>query len=211
MTRVIGKGITALLFTLLFGSTSQQVFANDRLNVVVVQKDNAQQIRQRTRDMSVFGWSPERKLTWNDFQGNMLNDVTDETAASICHGFGIQTDTEASGTDKVVVNVFNVFYPDRSWVRDGQQSNSVLGHEQTHFDICELYTRILRQRIADAYLTKSNFSRRIKEIYDQVQAEYVSEQERYESETNHGLIALEQQRWQQNIHAQLSTDKYALR
>lgn len=211
MTRVISKGITAFILMLLLNSTSMKALANDRLNVVVVQKYNAQQLTQQSKDIPVFGWSPERKLTWSDFKGNELNDVTDETAASICHGFGVQTDTAASDASRVVVNVFNVFYPDRSWVRDGGQSSSVLAHEQTHFDICELYTRILRERIANAYLTKANFAVRVKEIYSQVQGEYVREQERYEKETNHGLIVAEQQRWQHDIQVLLATNSYALR
>jgi hypothetical protein len=211
MTRVIAKGVTALLLTLSLSSAVQQAFANDRLNVTVVQKDNTQVIKQQVKDMSVFGWSPERKLTWSDFKGNTLTGVTDETAASICHGFGIQTDTAASNGQHIVVNVFNVFYPTKSWVRDGEQSSAVLAHEQTHFDICELYTRILKERLAQAYLTRNNFNAAIKQIYTQVQAEYVAVQELYEEQTNHGLIAVEQQRWQNDIQMQLSDSHYALR
>ncbi|RYE25057.1 MAG: hypothetical protein EOP51_05325 [Sphingobacteriales bacterium] len=196
-----------LLLTLAICYNAQ---ANDRLNVVVVQKENAVEAKQ-TQEHGVFGWTANRKLTWSDFRGGMITSATDETAAAICHGFGIQTDSNGGDATHVVINVFNAFYPEKSWVRDGEQNTHVLAHEQCHFDICELYTRILKQRIADAYLTRTNFNVLIKQIYTEVQAEYVGTQERYEEETNHGLVSVEQQRWQNSVQAQLSGDQYALR
>ncbi len=211
MAGVIGKRITALLLTLSLFTVQLKAFEGEKLNVTVVQQANAQEVKKSILDEGVFGWSSERKLTWGDFRGSLNHALGDETAASICHGFGVQTDTAASKGNNVVVNVFNVFYPHKSWVRDGGQSASVLAHEQTHFDICELYTRILKERITQAYLTKGNFNVRIKQIYEEVQAEYIETQEEYERQTNHGLIASEQLRWQNNIQMKLSVSTYALR
>jgi hypothetical protein len=42
-------------------------------------------------------------------------------------------------------------------------------------------------------------------VYNEVQKEYADRQERYEEETEHGLIPGAQQRWQNMIAAELNT------
>jgi hypothetical protein len=151
-----------------------------------------------------FKWSVNHPLTWDDFRGGMRRDAGDNTAAETSCGIAIETNLVADrGPAKVYV--FNTFDKQQSWVRGGYMRPEVLQHEQTHWDICELYTRKMQARYDAAHITGSNLHQLVGRIYDEVSNEYFARQERYEQDTEHGTIPEEQERWSVMIARELNT------
>jgi predicted secreted Zn-dependent protease len=98
------------------------------------------------------------------------------------------------------------FDPNISWFRDPQKATpALLRHEQLHFDLTEVYARIMRQKLA-VYATKvdctklqPSFNNLTKLVYDA----WDKEQNRYDQETNHGLNVARQALWEKQIQARL--------
>jgi hypothetical protein len=98
-----------------------------------------------------------------------------------------------------------------SWSKD-KKSNSLLKHEQLHFDIAELTTRKLRQAYsthvsydieATSLFIDSVFNRYSKIEFDSINA-------LYDTETNHGIIETKQKVWETKITSELKKlEKYA--
>jgi len=151
-----------------------------------------------------FRWSENRKLTWDDFRGP-VNATSEESAAATHCGIGFKTSAGPNGNPQVVV--YNTFYTSRSWVRPDADAkvSSVLAHEQGHFDLCEIYTRILRERMNHFSFNVPDVKTALMAVYSQVQQEYESRQEAYEQETIHGTNISVQHKWQGVITKELST------
>jgi hypothetical protein len=149
-----------------------------------------------------LSWNANRKLSWADFKGPVSIAHGEEAAAATCCSIGFRLGTNESGAPEVFV--YNTFYIDRSWVKEDARIASILTHEQGHFDLCELYTRILRQRLNSVDLRAANVKQMLMTIYSAVNDEYEARQQAYEQETAHGTIIPEQQRWDMAISAQLS-------
>ena len=148
-------------------------------------------------------WSAGRRLTWSDFQGAAPQGG--EEAAKTA--YGIYYGWRCNGREFEFL-VIAAFHRDQSWVKavvltDSAESRRVLAHEQTHFNIAELYARRMRQRFA-------GFSRPCRMSDDQlsVEARHILDEERvfqrrYDAETGHGLERREQTAWEANVRRQL--------
>ena len=148
-------------------------------------------------------WSAGRRLTWSDFQGAAPQGG--EEAAKTA--YGIYYGWRCNGREFEFL-VIAAFHRDQSWVKavvltDSAESRRVLAHEQTHFNIAELYARRMRQRFA-------GFSRPCRMSDDQLSAEarHILDEERvfqrrYDAETGHGLERREQAAWEANVRRQL--------
>ncbi len=156
-----------------------------------------------------FSWSPERKLDWNDFNGPVQPMSVDNVAAATFCSIGFETNTVTQDNPTLKVNVFNSFYVKKSWVRAEEKNNDILAHEQGHFDLCELYTRKLRERMSGITVDVTTLRTTLRTIYAQLQKEYQARQQLYEEETDHGLVITQQKRWQNMIaHELQQMDKW---
>ncbi|QHS63648.1 hypothetical protein [Chitinophaga agri] len=145
-----------------------------------------------------FTWSPDRPLTWDDYKGNPNTIRQLNVGARTSCRFGIRVDTlHAPGKANVTVTSEFICY--QSSVRDGQQSPSLLAHEQLHFDLCEAYARSLRKTLAIAALTPASATSISKEAFLQTYDLYREQQTLYDAETQHGLNADAQARWAKKI------------
>lgn len=193
----------ALLCLLSFQSIAHNANGNKESRIVIEEGTAPETDYNDVVQISTpeFSWAEERKLTWDDFKGSV--DYTDEhTAAATYCGIGLESKmNEAS--QPVSIKVFNRFFPARSWVRPNELKSSILAHEQCHFDICELYTRILKKRLRDATNGKSLTASALESIYQCVQDEYAAFQEQYEDETAHGTITDAQLLWEYKIAEEL--------
>ncbi len=99
------------------------------------------------------------------------------------------------------------FDPNTSWFRDPKTATpALLRHEQLHFDLTEVYTRLLRQKLV-AFQTKVNcnklqpaFNNFTKTVY----SEWDREQNRYDQDTNHGLNTARQEFWEKQTALRLT-------
>jgi hypothetical protein len=163
-----------------------------------------------SRNLPEIEWSKDRKLTWNDFQGSVPYDIEDQTAAATYCGIGFETSNVTSNISDLKIKVYNTFYTGKSWVRPEERNTEILEHEQGHFDLCELYTRKLRERLTTARLDSRNLRNSLANIYEEVQREYRERQEKYEDETGHGVKRDQQIRWQNELDQELTdTEKWS--
>lgn len=177
--------------------------APDKVKVVLYSTANAQPYERE------ISWNKTRRLNWNDFRGPIPADANDMTAAATYCGIGFETNV-VSNNAKPKIFVYNTFYPTQSWVRPDERNESVLIHEQGHFDLCELYTRKLRQKLETANLNAHNMKSTLQRIYDEVNNEYEHRQDAYEDETQHGVDDAQEQKWTAMISKELAqTQKWA--
>lgn len=143
-----------------------------------------------------FSWNEHRKLSWDDFKGAAEN-ADYESAAATCCSIGFRIINTKDGFPRL--SVYNTFYVDKSWVKEDAHIESILAHEQGHFDLCELYTRKLRMRFATVDITIANEKVELMKIYSELNDEYEACQQAYERETAHGTRIADQKRWQEVI------------
>ena len=80
----------------------------------------------------------------------------------------------------------------------------VLRHEQIHFDISEVYARILRKRIAETNFKKvRNATAEINKLYEKTSAELFREETKYDNDTQHGINSAKQKVWEEDIARRL--------
>lgn len=178
-------------------STRNKANIYDQLKVTFYKAENPRLFERE------FAWTSARKLTWEDFRGPQQPAMGEDVAAATFCGIGFETNTISSLNPELKVNVYNTFYTNKSWVREGLEKPEILAHEQCHFDICELYTRKLRERMGNVKVSVETLKTTLRSIYTELQKEYIQRQEQYEEETGHGVVADEQARWQKMIAMEL--------
>jgi len=149
-----------------------------------------------------FQWNEHSRLSWDDFKGD-VNAATEESAAATYCGIGIKTNSTAPGGKPEII-VYNTFYSKKSWVRSDARIQSILEHEQGHFDLCEIYTRKLRARMAGFDFNVPNVKQALINLYTEVNSEYENRQQAYEQETVHGTNVEQQKKWREMISHELS-------
>ena len=151
--------------------------------------------------LPLIAWTAARRLTMADFQGRvpMGNPLASSTSSNIKADAACQ-DFVFSST------VVATFDPNTSWFRNPKTaSEALLHHEQLHFDITEVYARVMRQRLglfaarANCLKLQPAFNNVTKLVY----AEWDREQNRYDQESAHGLNAVRQAAWEKQVAARL--------
>jgi len=150
-----------------------------------------------------ISWTKDRKLVWDDFKGPVPGNAPPRNAAVTSAGIAIETNT-ITNTSTPKVYITNSFETGTSWVRPDHKTDAILKHEQTHFDICELYTRRMRERFSKLTITFSNLQQVLRSNYQSVMQDQLDRQQRYEEETQHGIIDEAQDRWTKMINEELS-------
>ncbi len=149
-------------------------------------------------------WSAARRLTWSDFQG--APPPGGEEAAKTAYGIYYAWKCRGRAFEFRVVAAF---HPNDSWVKpmvlgDSSESRRVLAHEQTHFNIAEVYARRMRRRFAalssPCARSDDQLGFEARRILDEERAF----QRRYDAETGHGLERREQTAWEAEIRRQLA-------
>jgi hypothetical protein len=151
-----------------------------------------------------FSWSKDRKLIWSDFRGIIPKFASDVTAATISCEIGFETSSVSSDNDDLKIHVYNKFSKNESWSRREDQNAEVLNHEQGHFDLCELFTRKLRERLSNLSFNMNTMKGALRSVYDQTLADYRATQELYEAETHHGVNPQQQARWDRFLTQELA-------
>ncbi len=139
-----------------------------------------------------INWKKGQKLTWADYKGSPKPEsgAAASTATLITIGYNI-------GPAGFTYKISSTFSPSKSWVL--HKTDHILGHEQGHFDIAEIYARKLHQRMKDYKFDKENYSTQLRKIYDDTVREKESMQEAYDRETNHSIDKDKQAEWLSRI------------
>lgn len=152
-----------------------------------------------------FEWSENKPLQWSDFKGSPA--TTEGWAATSSTGISQSYHARSDGfinKDAIVVKAH--FYPEYSWVRHNQKSRHLLGHEQTHFDITEVYARRLAKRIQETTFT-SNALEEIKVLYQEIEKERVATQTLFDEESEHSINHTKEIQWELKVKRWLEETK----
>jgi hypothetical protein len=144
-------------------------------------------------------WSPNVHLNWDDFTGTPNNAET----------FDASTETsvkcDLKGDDKnVTITIVCFFEKSKSWVKREKKGDTLLKHEQAHFDLAELYTRKLRKAMKEAKFTSKTINSEFKKVYQKYIGDLKKEQDRYDKETRHSIIYPKQKEWEARIAQDLN-------
>ena len=145
-----------------------------------------------------MSWNESYKLSWLDFKDTPNKNVSAVaiTASGITFGFSVSTsgDQVVNFTSEVHAH----FYPQKSWYKKEQADSHVLGHEQLHFDITELYARKFRHRI-DQIKVSNSVRSQLKTLHNTINKELSQLQNKYDSETNYSRNVAAQTKWKTYI------------
>ena len=143
------------------------------------------------------------KLTWQNFQGTP--DVSSPFYAATMAGFIYHLEPSIhEGYLDLDIKVKCYFLPSFSWVKKNLSNAPLLAHEQLHFDIAYIYSRILVQKISTYLFTIDNFQEEIKTLVNQALSDLKKTQDEYDDQTNHGRIPDQQTKWKSKIESQLN-------
>jgi hypothetical protein len=148
-------------------------------------------------------WSAARPLAWTDFRGTAPSGGMEgaQTAYGLFYGLRCTRDV-------FQFQVTTGFLPRDSWVKpsvlaSADESRRTLAHEQTHFDLSEVYARRMRRYFADLFRPCDQPLDRWRAVAEKFVRDESSAQDRYDDETRHGLIADRQRTWTADVTDQL--------
>lgn len=154
---------------------------------------------------SGFVWSRSRPLGWADFAAAPPSGGTEgaHTVYSLLYGFQCTKGHFDAG-------VMAAFLSKRSWVlpevlADPALGKRTLNHEQTHFNLTEVYARRLRLLFASTYNPCGKADSDLRAVADQVVSEERDDQARYDQDTAHGLNHARQAAWDRDVHDLLAS------
>lgn len=151
----------------------------------------------------VLSWDASYKLSWSDFKDkpNRNSSAVAITASGITFGFSI-IQTDKNDVVSFTSEVHAHFYPEQSWYKIERADNHILGHEQLHFDITELYARKFRYRINQLKVSNS-LRRQLKKIHNAINAELSQMQNEYDDETDFSRNFKSQAKWKIYVDTEL--------
>jgi len=150
------------------------------------------------RDSKLIYWD-QRKLTWDDFKGGSPGS---SPYVALTHS---AISLNMSGQDKnIFCSVESVFYPKQSWKKKNV-TDHVLNHEQRHFDITEIHSRMLRKTISETKFKKyETIAADIQKLFNASSSACSKMQDLYDKETDHSKKKPEQELWNTKIDSLLN-------
>ncbi|MBX7226886.1 MAG: hypothetical protein K1X55_12710 [Chitinophagales bacterium] len=150
----------------------------------------------RHEDTDKIYWKSDRILTWDDFKAS-----PDAHSLSAQTSSAIEMNYQTSG-NKITWHVASYFIPSQSWVKNSGRTDYILAHEQLHFDLTEVYAKMLRKRYKTEIKTAADH-KKMNTIYAEIRKVWEKEQARYDKETNHSINKTKQADWNTYIKQKL--------
>lgn len=154
----------------------------------------------------VIVWSAARPLAWEDFRG-MPPRRLDGAQSALGYGYAIGC---RSGVLRS--RIVTYFAPARSWVvhrisSSGLASRVGIRHEQTHFDLKEVFARRARKRLLELTDPSTRSDDALNTIAETVFKAERAEQDRYDVRTGNGEDLDQQEEWARRVAADLAALK----
>ncbi len=155
-------------------------------------------------------WSATRRLVWSNFQGRppLSGNEGARTAYGLYYAWSCKGQVFS-------YRVVAAFHPHRSWVKTAvvnhiTENPRVLRHEQTHFDITEVFARRMRKQFSGMTRPCAESDAGMKAVARRLVDEERRTQQRYDKESNHGLIEARQTDWNVEVTMMLrEVERYA--
>lgn len=160
-------------------------------------------VRQQFAGKNVIFWDDEVRLGWGDFRKNYRsrNNYHASSATGIYSFWNCD-----SNRFSFVVGAF--FDKNESWVMswvqfDRRRKGFLLNHEQTHFDLTEVYARKIRREFARLQQPCRKSDDELNAIVNRYLEQFQEEEKRYDAETQHGIDERKQYDWDRKVYEQL--------
>ena len=175
--------IFALFLLMFFAAAHAQVTTN----VYFTQKTNL------PVNQTIY-YSTSVPLKWMDFEG--LPNSGGIVAAITMSGFGYQASMKSSGGEgELNVAVYCYFNKPKSWVKPDKKTAYILNHEQHHFDVSFIASKIFVERVKAAKFTAQNINTLLPKIYKDCCDIMNKMQDDYDGQTKNGQLAGMQEKW----------------
>lgn len=150
-------------------------------------------------------WQADRNLAWSDYKGTIdpNSDAVALTAAGITFSYSL-SESNRRFVSFVATAEAN-FYPEKSWYKKDKCNETVLAHEQLHFDIAELHVRMLRAALNDLEITQAIKSD-LRRLHRNANRDMAKMQNAYDLETNNSRDVDQQEQWKNLVKNEL--EKY---
>lgn len=164
-------------------------------------KTFAQQ-QSKAKKSDTLYWSPSYQLRAEDYEG-VPELASGFDAISI---FPIVCDYYMdSTTNSLKFNIYSFFEHSSSWINpEKREDRDLLQHEQLHFDIVELYTRIIKQRIREYQAQGRKKEEDYVDLINTLLNEEGETQIRYDTETDLSRNDAKQKLWTQKVKVLLT-------
>lgn len=149
-----------------------------------------------SKEAEIIVWQESKPLTWEDFKGKPQK----RFAAASTHYNIRKYVNKGKQKDSATIEIMAVFFCEQSWKKEKWVNESVLRHEQKHFDIVELYARKLRKLIKDeSYLSFDVLEQKSDSLYAMIDKEMDAYQDLYDDETDGSMNGEQQRLWEEKI------------
>ena len=169
----------------------------------------AADLRRETEGLARAGgnvpWSASTPLAWRQFRGKPQSTyfTVAQTSASVTYQIGcLRSETRFAA--------LATFSTTDSWVRADIPADTVAGpptlrHEQTHFDLAEVFARELRRALSTTPgLCPANLQR-ARQLFDSLSVVSQERNARYDAETAHGTRHEAQAAWSADVNTRLDS------
>ncbi len=133
-------------------------------------------------------WDAYYKLTWADYKGTPKKEGN--TAASTSTYLVINYNIRSSDMSYTIKSFFS---KTKSWGL--HKTDYILSHEQGHFDIAEVYARILHKKMKEYKFNRKTYEKDLDKIYQEVIDDKSEMQNAYDRETRHSINKEKQAEW----------------
>ena len=150
----------------------------------------------------IIYWDQDRLLKWDDFEGKPVKNTPyhAQTHGSLNYTF----DSDGPGVYTFRLNV--KFDKNKSWSKPKEQTDNLLNHEQGHFNIYEIYGRMIMKQITESkVLNDPEFSEKIEKLFRKSFSDLQKFQREYDDETNHSKDPEKQEEWNKNLKNKLNS------
>ena len=148
-------------------------------------------------------WKEGTKLNWSLFKSSENKMKSDSTIVSYSSCGLSYTAFKDKANNKMKVRIDATFDPSNSWKHPIKTKNLNINHEQSHFDIAEIYARKLRKEFLENVKTEKDYQLKFKLIYQVMYGEFLDYQNYYDNITKRGTNAEKQNELDAEIKAQL--------
>lgn len=149
------------------------------------------------KNEELIDWSSSRRLTWGDYKGEP--DTNSDAAAITTSYLGIEYNFK---NNQLGYKIICRFSKNRSWGL--YKTEHILGHEQGHFDITEIFARKLNKETGEYKFNKNSYQKDLQKIYSDIVNEKEDLQTRYDKDTDFSRNKEKQAEWQTKIKEMLN-------
>lgn len=152
-------------------------------------------------------WKEDLKLNWSNFKSTINHQRGTNVVAYTNCGWVYSVVKSSNPKSPVTIKIETVFNEDRSWKDTKKINDYVLGHEQKHFDIAEIFARKLRKEVQEKIKTSGDFNKNFQGIYNRLSNDYRKFQILYDKDTKNGMDEVKQVEYDRSITEELENFK----